>query len=71
MELYLAVSNSCNLLTVPYQKPWIAGSNHAGQLGVGGTADVQQPQVLQVCNNTCTASKDFTHVASVYVYTHA
>lgn len=26
-----------------------AGSNHAGQLGVGGTADVQEPQVLQVC----------------------
>ncbi len=67
MELCLAVNNSCKLLTVPYQKPWVAGSNHAGQLGVGGTADVQQPQVLQVCNTTFTAAKEFAHVASVYM----
>lgn len=66
MEAYFTVHNSCNLLTVPDQIPWVAGSNQAGQLGVGGTADVQQPQVLQVCKNTGMAAVDFTHAVSVY-----
>jgi len=45
MEITLDCTHRASLT---YPSTIAAGSNHAGQLGVGGTADVQEPQVLQV-----------------------
>ncbi|EIE25571.1 RCC1/BLIP-II, partial [Coccomyxa subellipsoidea C-169] len=65
-ETEFAVSPSTPLLSTAIdENGWVCGRNHNGQLGVGGTADVQEPQVMQVVRRWAALSIGETHAAGV------
>ncbi|KAK9909040.1 hypothetical protein WJX75_006403 [Coccomyxa subellipsoidea] len=65
-ETEFAVSPSTPLLSTAIdENGWVCGRNHNGQLGVGGTADVQEPQVMQVVRRWAALSIGESHAAGV------
>ncbi|KAK9819719.1 hypothetical protein WJX72_001643 [[Myrmecia] bisecta] len=61
-----AVSPSTPLLSTAIdENGWVCGKNDLGQLGVGGTADVHEPQVLQVVRRWAALSFGDSHAAGV------
>ncbi|KAK9818463.1 hypothetical protein WJX74_005654 [Apatococcus lobatus] len=61
-----AVSPSTPLLSTAIEENgWVSGQNSNGQLGVGGTADVLEPQVLQVVRRWAALSLGQSHSAGV------